>query len=360
MEKIALLNISWKRAIEDIMLFAMAGCGAFLFALMSATEPDEILVLTVGYTGIVACVTTIIFEIYTVTRVRERRKTMSTRGLQQPVPVSTEFVDGCSYWFVALGFLLASSFTPLMVLYAITLEDWYSNIALMILPIVVTFGVISMMLRPKDEGLGIIALHSQFTIFSFGLGVGALGYHRNGNRMYRASSITVLISVLIAYALGLQLRRKAAQLPPAQLSSYICNTVLLGGVSAMAPMLFFTFEAVSCIASNGIESNECDNTMHASNLLSDYLVLFTTASIFSKAVVREQRGEVSLGRREVANFDVILNSANITSLVAADLQGPRQPEAQVEAEDPRGTWTDHSDLRHVPLQRLGRSGKTQH
>eukprot|EP00518_Triparma_eleuthera_P002738 CAMPEP_0182458868 /NCGR_PEP_ID=MMETSP1319-20130603/4109_1 /TAXON_ID=172717 /ORGANISM="Bolidomonas pacifica, Strain RCC208" /LENGTH=67 /DNA_ID=CAMNT_0024657641 /DNA_START=1 /DNA_END=201 /DNA_ORIENTATION=+ len=52
-----------------------------------------------------------------------------------------------------------------------------------------------------------------------------------------------------AYWLGLKLRRKAAQLPPAELSNFLCHTVLLGGVSAMAPMIFFMFEAVSCMAS---------------------------------------------------------------------------------------------------------------
>ena len=66
---------------------------------------------------------------------------------------------------------------------------------------------------------------------------------------------------LVTYWLGLKLRRKAAQLSPAELSNFLCHTVLVGGVSAMAPMIFFMFEAVSCMASgDGIGDDLCTNT----------------------------------------------------------------------------------------------------
>ena len=57
----------------------------------------------------------------------------------------------------------------------------------------------------------------------------------------------------IVYALGLKLRKKAPQLPPTELSNYLCRTVLFVGVSAMTTIIFFTFESLSYAASDGLE-----------------------------------------------------------------------------------------------------------
>ena len=48
MEKIARMKISWRQAAEGLLLALMAGCGAFLFALMSAKEPGYDLVTALG------------------------------------------------------------------------------------------------------------------------------------------------------------------------------------------------------------------------------------------------------------------------------------------------------------------------
>jgi len=97
---------------------------------------------------------------------------------------------------------------------------------------------------------------------------------------------------LAAYWLLLKLRRKAAQLPPAELSKFLCHIVLVGGVSAMAPMIFFMFEAVSCMASGeGLEDEQCQNTTWAAMFLSVYLAIITYVSIASRAVPQEERGE---------------------------------------------------------------------
>ena len=98
----------------------------------------------------------------------------------------------------------------------------------------------------------------------------------------------------VAYMLGLKLRKKAAQLPSRELSNFLCNTVLLGGISAVAPIIFFAFEVMSCFASfnfNFSQGGNCDNTLWAALWLSIYLVIMTGASIASKTVSWELRGE---------------------------------------------------------------------
>ena len=89
----------------------------------------------------------------------------------------------------------------------------------------------------------------------------------------------------------LKLRKKAAQLSPAELSNFLCSTVLIGGVNAMAPMIFFTLDSLSYFASDKIEDNQCHNTLFAGLCLSVYVVITTLFSISSKAMSREERGK---------------------------------------------------------------------
>ena len=59
----------------------------------------------------------------------------------------------------------------------------------------------------------------------------------------------------------------------------------------MAPMIFFSFETVSCYQSSGYGNDQCVNTSNAALWLSTYLNILTAVSIASKAVSREERGE---------------------------------------------------------------------
>eukprot|EP00518_Triparma_eleuthera_P000683 CAMPEP_0182462756 /NCGR_PEP_ID=MMETSP1319-20130603/6914_1 /TAXON_ID=172717 /ORGANISM="Bolidomonas pacifica, Strain RCC208" /LENGTH=60 /DNA_ID=CAMNT_0024662213 /DNA_START=12 /DNA_END=191 /DNA_ORIENTATION=+ len=60
----------------------------------------------------------------------------------------------------------------------------------------------------------------------------------------------------------------------------------------MAPMIFFMFEAVSCMASgDGLGDEQCGNTTAAAMWLSAYLAIITGVSIASRTVPQEERGE---------------------------------------------------------------------
>ena len=134
-EKIAKLKISWRRAIQGVMVAVMAGCGAFLFALMSAEKPNKDFVTAIGSIGTFAGASCVITEIYIVIK----------RGIQPLHPRITpeqELVDGCSWWFTAASFLVTTSNTVLWIIFAITLEDWIEKFCLLILPLVATCMVI--------------------------------------------------------------------------------------------------------------------------------------------------------------------------------------------------------------------------
>ena len=89
MEKIARMRISWRQAAQGLLLAVMAGCGAFLFALMSAKEPDYGLVTALGLMGLVAGVACIVSEIYTVTKELRRRRGGQSQA-EQPGTVTRE------------------------------------------------------------------------------------------------------------------------------------------------------------------------------------------------------------------------------------------------------------------------------
>ena len=106
------------------------------------------------------------------------------------------------------------------------------------------------------------------------------------------AALAMIPPLLPVYWLALKLRRKAAQLPPAELSNFLCHTVLVGGVSAMAPMILFIFEGVSCMASgDGLGDKQCENTAIAAMWLSAYLVAITAVAIVSRTVPQRERGE---------------------------------------------------------------------
>ena len=106
------------------MLMVMTGCGAFLFVLMSSTQPKFRLVQKVGLGGAVAGVVSMLSEAYTVTKEvgqeQQRKEIRKSLGLQNKkattVAVSTtlktqQHVDGCSLWLTVTNFIVTSSYT---------------------------------------------------------------------------------------------------------------------------------------------------------------------------------------------------------------------------------------------------------
>lgn len=74
------------------------------------------------------------------------------------------------------------------------------------------------------------------------------------------------------------------EIPPLQLSEYLCKTVLVKGTAAVGPMLFLSFETISCFVSQrSLNNRKCSNTSWASLFLSFYLAMLTTMAITKKA-----------------------------------------------------------------------------
>ena len=285
LEKIAKMELSFPRIIEGLLLTVMAGCGALLFALMSATDPDERFIYSLGFTGIVSGGACIITELYMWTLKRDKE----SKRLQNQEGQSEESVDACSWWFVATSFFLTTSVTAFMCIYAFARVPEFYAIGVLIFPISFTSMVLSIFMRPRDQNLGI--LHSQFFTFAV---VAELSKAYENFKIAPHASAFALVRIPIwclAYRLVLRTRRRAALLSRTELSNFLCKTVLVDGGRAMAPMVFFTFETVSCLTSNGIGNDLCANTSNAAMFLSFYLAIIASVSIARKTVPRKERGE---------------------------------------------------------------------
>ncbi|GMI13096.1 hypothetical protein TrLO_g1896 [Triparma laevis f. longispina] len=123
-----------------------------------------------------------------------------------------------------------------------------------------------------------------------------------------------LLGWCFAFKLGLKLREAAAKLPAKELSEFLCQTLLVGGTTAMGPMFFFSFEAVSCFVKmnyiTGNESSSCEMTAISGTFLSLYVSFFTTMSIVSntsdlETMSRRQRSVRAISSREMQNGMVL-------------------------------------------------------
>ena len=204
-------------------------------------------------------------------------------------------MESCSWWYVAACFVASTSYAVLFTIFAITLAGWTWRINSLVFPIALTYVILGTFLRPKDEGAGLKILHLQFffvAIISAVAGaVGTIRRVRNDRMDVVALALGGIPFFLLAYWLLLKLRSQAAKLPPAELSNFLCHTILAGGVSAMAPMVFFSFEALSCYTVRSFETWKCNNTSFAAMFLSIFMSIIALISIARRTVPQGERRE---------------------------------------------------------------------
>ena len=103
---------------------------------------------------------------------------------------------------------------------------------------------------------------------------------------------------------ALKFREIVAGFSNQQLTSFLCNNVLVGGIGAMVPMAFFSFETVSCLAEEGFENGLCENTSTAAAFLSVNLVAFMSFGLINKAQRRQVQIAAALSYERLATLDL--------------------------------------------------------
>ncbi|GMH83670.1 hypothetical protein TrST_g11658 [Triparma strigata] len=334
-------RVTLLRAAQGMLTFVLFFCGMFLFSMLSVEDKNLTTILVVALVGVIAGTLVVSSEARSLLRRQdEMRKQMkqdemqrksftkkaSSDQLQERETKKTETeeervirgtVTECSKVFNLVSFLLTSATSSLYALYGLTLEDKYWAIAHTLVPISTVFFGMALVLKGRPPGTKItesedlekgdvskpieeeegnkdsqinvgfkVFLHFHFVsavvVSLVGFGVGHI---RNGLLFPGWFCISTIPAWYLAYMQGLKLREAAAKLPEKELSEFLCQTVISNGTSAIQPMIFFSFEAISCFLGQGTFSNgQCYNTSRAALFLSTCITFFTFMSIAVKAV----------------------------------------------------------------------------
>ncbi|GMH73979.1 hypothetical protein TL16_g06338 [Triparma laevis f. inornata] len=309
-EKIARMDMSFRRVIECFLTFVTGVCGILLFSMMSSDRKDRHAVYGAGVTGLVAVVLITLSENLTVRKAlkqKQKQKYNVEKKIGSEIPVSE-----CSWVFSITCFLLTSIYTVLCFIFGYTLNNTYWLLACLVLPIVAMTYTMAFVLKPKRRDwkyMSFLTFHFfTFAIvseFSTAVGDFRLQTPENGLLWHAWFSVLRIPVWLIAFRLTLKLREQAAQLAEKELSEFLCQSVLVKGTVAMGPMLFFSFEALSCFVSQDSFTNgQCNNTSKAAVYLSAYIAITTMLSMARKSLSERIQKKTAWKLDEIATLDL--------------------------------------------------------
>jgi len=108
---------------------------------------------------------------------------------------------------------------------------------------------------------------------------------------------------MVAFRLGLSARERISNLPPAKLSSFLVNTLVVRGTAGFSSVVFFKFEVISCWIEHS--GDLCNSTSSAAIWLSVYVLELTTIAIISaptaetsSPITKERVAILAINRRE--------------------------------------------------------------
>ncbi|GMH91599.1 hypothetical protein TL16_g12100 [Triparma laevis f. inornata] len=287
-------------------------CGIFLFSMMEAEEKrpeSNTLIYVVGFIGLASSTGSVVSETYSSLKAQRKRIKLSQSGENLPEQADDRDkpVDECSWVFVLISVIFTSAYSILYIFYGLTLNSNYEMMVFIILPMAGTSFVMGIVMKPKrTDSLYKRFLYCHFVSFLIVAEVpNAVAKFHKGYLITGAMCIIRIPLWWLMFSQVLKLRKAAAQLPPLVLSEYLCETVLKKGTQAMGPMIFFTFETVSCfISQNSLDNGQCKNTSRAAMFLSAYLTFLTIWSMSTKAVPKIVQKETAWEYTSVATLSL--------------------------------------------------------
>ncbi|GMH75834.1 hypothetical protein TrLO_g15657 [Triparma laevis f. longispina] len=224
-----------------------------------------------------------------------------------------EIVEEVNGVYVFFSFVLTTTTGALSVCRGILYDMLFFRIMTLIAPIATLSLFLAFFCKPKRTD----AAYMQFLRFHC---ASACLLHELGVIIYQTKPHQRLLSrifflcfsisgILCAYQFFTvlqKLRDFAARLPPKELSKFLCNRVLVKGVFAMGPLLFFSFETISCYLrqDKGFQA-ECNATSDISLFLSLLLVFLTMYSVMYHTLPKDTQQVISWDYRSVATLKLV-------------------------------------------------------
>lgn len=176
-----------------------------------------------------------------------------------------------------------------------------------IAPIVIMGYISSCFMKPKrEDSFYKRFLYFHFATFTILSEVGsAIGHIRAEKVMAWFAIFRIPFWFLLFWQGAEKLRKAISVLPSSELSEFLCSSVILKSTAAMGPMIFFSFESVSCFTGHGTLANGiCANTSRASLSISMFIVALTSLSIVNKSLPKPLQKKVVWEYTKVATLEL--------------------------------------------------------
>ncbi|GMI14762.1 hypothetical protein TrLO_g4328 [Triparma laevis f. longispina] len=313
-EKIATMEgISFRRKLQGFMTLLSCICGIFLFSMVTAEDISmdqfSTAVTIVGFTGVFTSFVSFANEIYSrlkLISIQKGRRGSVKIVEEGKIPVKVTVTE-CASIFIQASVVFTTLYVGFLVCYAVTLEKKYWLIAYLVLPFTTISYILGFFMKPQRvDNKYRYFLKAHFLSFVLlSETAAALGDFRLGKTLSGCFAIGRCIMYGLFFRIGLRLRKAASQLPPEQLSRFLTKTVLLNGTACLGPIVFFSFETISCFIGQGsIDNGNCTNTSRAVLYLSSYLLIMTAMSIGSNSIALSAQRYSSWTYEEVATLKV--------------------------------------------------------
>lgn len=265
---------------EAVLAVITTICGIFLFAAMGTENSDEArvdLLVRIGSTGAVAVCFVFTAEVATAVHAFQKHQNVQQQqgsgvedeeqegekeeGVQEEQPAAEA---AWVYIIVAVG--LALYYLAATSAFMLTLDNIWEIQAHISAPLVAISFILAMMMKPRRNSklyrffifthMSLFAVLGELTI--------AIGMFRrdNGTSFGVAAIMRIVIFWLPIFYILMQVRRRIAALPDNELSDFLCQTIIARGTASIAPIIFFSFETVTCLAEVDFKDkhNFCKNT----------------------------------------------------------------------------------------------------
>mmetsp|Transcript_21514 Transcript_21514/g.44854 ORF Transcript_21514/g.44854 Transcript_21514/m.44854 type:complete len:972 (-) Transcript_21514:48-2963(-) len=317
-EKICALELSPLRRLEGLCFLVCGVCSLVLFSLVNSKRGShsQFFVNMAGGVG-TGSITVCLFAEWHVTRMQQRRLLRSPTP-PSAAPLPKKLISRCHPIFHFFSFCLTVFFQVLYVMYAITLEDQYWKVAIVIQPLAILSFIISFLMQPRrTDKKYVILLVCHFVQFVILTEITAdVGGWLGG---WKVSAILGIFRILFIYLpimrFAVLFRQIVASASDEALNKYLTITLMRNGGAAALTMLFFCVETFSCkVQIHNDDSNDelfgdnelgsCVNSAYVGMFLSLYVLIFFIHDIAVQAVPRSIQASFAIPLSRIAKFDL--------------------------------------------------------
>ncbi|GMH47155.1 hypothetical protein TrVE_jg3053 [Triparma verrucosa] len=223
---------------------------------------------------------------------------------------ATSHVTECATVYSVLMACITTGFTALYAYFAQTSDEKVSVFWIWItLPIAISAMSISFVLKPKREDRAYkVALLFQYVLFSFVSEFLSVVGHDFAKIRIIMSCVKALFW-LISLKIGMKVRSHVASLSDEDLSNFLMNDVIFGGMLVgLAQLAFIMFGSIQCDG-NADDWRQCSRTLYSQAGLSFMVTLFTIIKLLSGVVPKRVLAKHVISPKKVLAMDLKANEA---------------------------------------------------